>query len=166
MANRRSPRVTIEVTEELIDQAVRGDSGHCMIAEAVKAAYPNARYVSVDLQTIRFSDPTTHERYTYLTPRAAQVALVDFDQGAHPQPMRFQLRGAQVTPSGSRQARSGKAASEAQRRAAAKATAASKQVRARLTNEPAGDVPDKIGGRTPPTTPIARRRAFGLRALR
>src|SRR6266403_5193605 len=73
------------------------NSSHCMIAESIKAAYPRARFISVDISTIRFTDPDKGQRYTFLTPRRAQVALVQFDQGLKPTPFHLQLRKAHVT---------------------------------------------------------------------
>jgi len=92
----RSRRVDVAVTPEVIETAVEGDSGHCMIADAVKAALPDARNISVDLQTIRFSDPKKRMRYVYLTPRMAQLALVDFDAGEKPEPFTFRLDRAHI----------------------------------------------------------------------
>src|SRR5258707_2331325 len=102
MSSPRSPKVTIEITPDLIESSKERDSSHCMIAEAVKKAYLGAAFVSVDLQTIRFSDHNKGLRYTYLTPRSAQIALIEFDQGTTPEPFSFQLRGGQVTFGGSR----------------------------------------------------------------
>src|SRR5688572_22178065 len=76
----RAPRVIVNVTQEMIDRSMVKDSSHCMIAETVRAAVPSAQYVAVDIQTIRFSDPKRRLRYTYLTPRIAQVPIVQFDQ--------------------------------------------------------------------------------------
>lgn len=168
--NPRAPRVKVIVTKEQIEDSVERDSSHCMIAEAVKAAYPNAKKVSVDLQTIRFSDPEKRSRYTYLTPRRAQVALVQWDQGIKPEPFDLTLRQGQVTFSGSRQVRESKPISEAQRRALAKARKVSK---AKLVprDKKNGIVPEKVGGKTPPlarnseNVPFSNRRAFGLRGL-
>jgi hypothetical protein len=91
---RPSPRLTLEITEEIINVAVQRDSGHCVLAEAVKIAFPGAQHVAVDLQTIRFSDPKLRRRYIYLTPRIGQKALVDWDQGVRPQPFSLRLQGA------------------------------------------------------------------------
>ena len=84
----RSPRVTIELTEDLLANAIQADSSHCMIAEAIKAQVPGASNVSVDLQTIRWSDRKKGRRYTYLTPPAFQEALLRFDQGEPIPPFR------------------------------------------------------------------------------
>jgi len=92
----RSRRVDVEVTPEIIGTATQADSGHCMIADAVKAAVPGAANISVDLQTIRFSDPKKRMRYVYLTPRMAQLALVDFDAGEMPDPFTFRLDRAHI----------------------------------------------------------------------
>lgn len=171
MKTTRSPRLELTIDEDLIKHSMERDSSHCMIAEAVKAAYPDAQRVSVDIQTIRFSDPRKGLRYTYLTPRIGQIALVKFDQGIKPEPFTVQLRNGQVTAATNLRTREQSSLSPAQK---AQRIAASKQwqeknremKRARLAApEAEGSVPDKIGGRTPPLAPLARRRAFGLRAL-
>src|SRR6266496_3380622 len=92
------PRLQLDITQEMIDTAVPRDSGHCMIADAVKAAYPSATRISVDIQSIRFSDPLTDKRYVYLTPRTGQVALLEFDRGIHPVPFGLRPTGIQVVP--------------------------------------------------------------------
>jgi hypothetical protein len=67
-----------------------------MIAEAVKAAVPDADRVAVDLATIRWTDRAKSRRYIYLTPRAAQEALLDFDAGKKSDPLTFSLQGAMI----------------------------------------------------------------------
>lgn len=167
----RAPRARLEITHELIDGAIPRDSSHCMIAEAVKMNFPDASHIAVDIQTIRFSDLKRGLRYTYLTPRVAQVCLIKFDQGFRPEPFGFQLRNGQVTRAGLGTARALKsktlsAKQHAQRVAAGKKGQAElKKARLVSRNPAAAVVPDRIGGRTPPTTPFARRRAFGLRGL-
>lgn len=197
-----SPQLKVELTREGIDAAKERDSSHCMIAEAVKTAFPGAAYVSVDLQTIRFSDPEKHLRYTYLTPRTAQIALVNFDQGRTPEPFAFRLGRGQVTRSGQQVTASrrlnGQGAGHrlteeeaakatemltagASDSAIAKALGCSRSTANRHRNamtlakqtlvggghsDGGGpQIPDRIGGKTPPVTPFARRRQFGLRAL-
>jgi hypothetical protein len=138
-----------------------------MIAEAVKSAYPMARGIAVDLATIRFSDREKGLRYTYMTPRIAQSALVNFDQKRKPEPFQFLLRGAQVTKSGRDKQESRKGRSHAQREATRKASLVYRNGK----KNKAGFVPDRVGGKTPPlqrsadNLPFSRRRAFGLRAL-
>lgn len=161
----KAPRVTIEVTGEVIAHSTERDSSHCMIAEAVRHSIPDADRVSVDLQTIRFSDPKKGLRYTYLTPRVGQVALIDFDQGQKPEPFTMRLSGGQVTAM-DRKPRELSDETRAKLRAAGakgRQTLALRKTKLR-TNGDMG-VPDRVGGRTPPTTPFARRRAFGIRAL-
>jgi hypothetical protein len=170
----RAPRVRITVTEENIVYACRRDSSHCMIAEAIKAQVPGARYVSVDLQTIRWTHPTKNERYTYLTPRVAQVALVDLDRGVQMAPFDFQTRGGQTTRAGVstayRKARkqrmdlNGKTDGEQSARVSMRETEGGSGL--------GNSVPERVGGRTPPlaalsnrTTAKGKRRAFGLRGL-
>jgi hypothetical protein len=116
-----APHVTLNIAQEIIDVAVVADSSHCIYADAVKAACPWATHISVDVQTIRFTDPRRGLRYTYLTPRSAQIGIIKFDQGhGDIQPHRVQLRNGQVTRSGARRA-AGKTATEAQMDALRKA---------------------------------------------
>jgi hypothetical protein len=147
----KAPRVTIVVTQKEIDEALPRDSGHCMIADAVKATVPSAKNVSVDLQTIRWTDHTKGLRYTYLTPRVGQVALVKFDQGIPPVPFSFQLRKGQVTASQSPRLKAHRA----------KLKTTELQVDGDLNN-----VPRRVGGKPPPLAAHhGTRRAFGLRGL-
>ena len=96
----RTPSPTLEITEDIIASAERRNSGHCMIAETVKVAVPDASYVTVDLQTIRFTILKLGLRFTYLTPGPAQAALVNFDQGDHTEPFSIRLRGGHATKAG------------------------------------------------------------------
>jgi len=130
--------LTISVTQPIIDQAQKRDSGHCMIADAIRTAIPEAKSVSVDLATIRFTDPAKRQRYIYLTPLLAQRALVDFDQGVPAEPFRFQLKkAAQVVESGRRTAPDGSQKSPSR--------AVQKVVGASGRNQPV-----KLGGTLPP----------------
>ena len=92
-----SPKVTVKITKKQIDEAIRGNSSHCMIADAVKEQVPDAKYVSVDLQSIRWTDTKKGRRYTYLTPPRAQRALVKFDQGEPVAGFQMTLQGAFIT---------------------------------------------------------------------
>jgi hypothetical protein len=85
------PTLAVQVTREIIDHAVPRNSHHCMIADAVKESYPDAKYILVDLQSIRFSNLVLGRRYIYLTPAKAQHALLRFDQGKVVKPFRFTL---------------------------------------------------------------------------
>lgn len=87
---------SVTVTEEVIAKSVQRDSSHCMIADAVRESIPDVIRVSVDLQTIRFTNRKTHKRYVYLTPRRAQVELIRFDQGLEPEPFSMVLQRPQI----------------------------------------------------------------------
>lgn len=69
-----------------------------MIAEAIAVHLPGVRNVSVDMMTIRWSDPAKGWRYIYLTPKPAQYALLDFDMGLPIEPFSFQVRSGHATP--------------------------------------------------------------------
>jgi hypothetical protein len=91
-------RVKIQVTEQNIKDACKADSRHCMIADAISAHLPGVRNISVDMMTIRWSDPEKGWRYIYLTPRAAQYALIYYDMGLEPKPFTFEVRSGHATP--------------------------------------------------------------------
>ncbi len=160
----RAPRVTVAVTKDVIEQSMRRDSSHCMIAEAIQNGVPNAKNVSVDLASIRWTDRDKGVRYIYLTPRLAQMNLLRFDQGDEDiEPFQFKLRGATVI------------------RANTKRTNEEVPKRATLVTERDAEsthhegVPTRIGGKAPPTGPLSnsknkrvkvgQRREFGLRSL-
>ncbi|MBO0736559.1 MAG: hypothetical protein J2P48_08325 [Alphaproteobacteria bacterium] len=179
----RSPVITVNVTKEIFEASKQADSSHCMIASALKAAFPGAKGVSVDLQTIRFSDPDKRLRYIYLTPRLAQIGIIDFDQGHEVEPFSFRLAGGHVinmfgqkptdlsgtkidpragAPTPTKVAFRGKRAREVTTHARRQATLAKQGLR---PGDGKTSVPERVGGRSPPRTPFSRRRAFGLRAI-
>lgn len=80
----------ILVRKEHIEGAIKKDSHHCMIADAIKDKL-GAQYISVDTQTIRFTDPEHKERYFFLTPPAAQQMILKWDRGVSVQPFAFEL---------------------------------------------------------------------------
>ena len=149
-----SPKVRAPVTQEIIDSAVPRNSGHCILAEAVQAVRPDARFVAVDLQTIRFSEGG--KRYVYLTPRTGIKALIDFDQGVKPEPFVLNLRNAHVMLAGKQ---------------------GHKQKAELKTNHTGGSsIPIRVGGQAPPVGLLSnggsnrgnrtgQRREFGLRAV-
>lgn len=93
----KSPKVKIDVSEEIIGNACQRTSHHCMIAESIKNHNPDFRNVSVDLMTIRFSDPENGMRYTYNTPPNARHALALFDSGVKPAPFVLHLKDGHAT---------------------------------------------------------------------
>lgn len=185
--NISAPRTKIEVTSSIIELSTQADSSHCMIADAVRAAIPGARFVSVDLQTIRYTDPVKSLRYIYLTPRRGQEALIKFDQGQHPEPFAFYLMGGAVARAGisavakAKKAKARESAKEGDPRVAGPDRTVSQAEAAvdgpaRIAMRDQGEVPDRIGGRTPPIGALAdpppkrgvsagRRRQFGLRGF-
>ena len=142
----RAPRIRVPVTAKNIKDGMARNSNHCMIVDAIRAAYPGLTHVSVDLQTIRASDKKKGERYVWLTPRIGQVGLIKFDQGMKMSPFTFECREGQVTVSG--------------------AARLKKHRKAKLRRSSRGgtNVPERVGGRTPPKM-SGQRRAFGLRGL-
>lgn len=84
--------IEIQVTQEDIDTAVRNNSNHCVVANAIQRTYPDADKVLVDIQTIRFSRRGEQQRYVYLTPQSIQQYIVDWDNKKVPPPFKFRLR--------------------------------------------------------------------------
>jgi len=159
-----APNLRISVTQAHIDDAIPKDSGHCMIADAVAVALPGSARRLIDLQTIRVTDPKRGLRYTYLTPRIAQEALVRWDKGIKPPPFSFVLRGGHVTKAYQR--KDAKAISPKQ--LAARQRAAQKMLDLQKTRLRSRDdhAPVRVGGKTPPlNVPYSRRREFGVRGL-
>jgi hypothetical protein len=170
---RRGPMVTITVPEEIIAVSKVRSSSHCMVAEAVRLAVPDAKSIAVDLQTIRWTDEGRELRYIYLTPRVAQVALIDFDQGKTPEPFSFRLRAAQVARMTHRHSSKAKPRHDLSKgvepAAPAKAMASRNEAPARkrveLTGEVRGgvEVLEITGGKPPPK--FAYRREFGIKGF-
>jgi hypothetical protein len=75
------PAIKVKVETRHITSAVKADASHCPIAQAIKEKFPKARWVMVDLQSIRWTDRSEGVRYKYLTPLPAQKALLKFDSG-------------------------------------------------------------------------------------
>ena len=127
------PRVQVAITQAHIDTAIPADSGHCMIADALREALPHVKGVAVDLQTIRFTDPKKAQRYTYLTPPIAQDYLVAFDQGQFLEPFTFNLTSPiQVAHAGTK----GKGSGLSQAYEGTKVTRSNKMVGVRLGGTP------------------------------
>lgn len=167
----RAPKVRIELTQQDIDDGIARDSNHCMYAESMKRSLLelgiDARSVSVDLATMRFTDPKKKLRYIYMTPRVAQVNLVNFDRGVKPEPMALTLRNGHVVRSG----KDNKTELTDRQKKAFAETARRLNESKLVTRGNKTRVPDRVGGQAPPLqkskddVPFSRRRAFGLRGL-
>ena len=162
-----APRKEITISKRAIEEGIAGHSGHCLFAESIKDAIPGAKYVSVDIQTMRFSLPEKRERYTYLTPYSVQREIINFDQGHISKAFTFRLSAGHTTRYGN------PADDDPMTVATRKATREKKRIanqktRAKLrrakTGNSRGTVPERVGGKTPPLA-IGRRRSFGLRSF-
>lgn len=179
--NTTDHRVTLDITDEIINGAVPARSNACVIAEAIKTQVPNASLVSVDLATIRWSDKTAGKRYVYLTPPGAQLLLYGFDRGLHPRPQTLTLRRpAQIAniKAASRSQREGRqerlATLEAKAEAGGTLTRGEKKSLTQLrqvVDRPTSEGPAIVdkegtvhGGKLLPTGAVASDRARGSRA--
>jgi hypothetical protein len=88
----------IEVTHFDIEQAVRETTAYCVVATAIGRVIPEATFIQVETQTIRFSRSDLGERWVYLTPRAVQEYIVAFDAGDEITPFTVNLRDPAISP--------------------------------------------------------------------
>lgn len=153
-----APKLEVDVSQEHIDDAIRGISSHCMAKEAIKEGHPQFTHIAVDLQSIRITERAKGVRYIYLTPRKVQQAIVYFDQGLRMRPFKFKLKGGHTVASYMTNKLKGKPARE--RVKLGKQQLVSKR----------REIPDVIGGKpTPP--PLAKHpsassiRRFGVGAF-
>src|ERR1051325_4385696 len=79
-------KLKIKVRQKHIDNGKQKDSHHCMIADAIHEADPKARYVCVDLQSVRWSNLETGQRFVCFILFKAQASLLLFDNGIKPKP--------------------------------------------------------------------------------
>jgi len=91
----------ITVTNKHITTACQRNSHHCMIADAIADGIDGAKFILVDLQSIRWTDLEEGVRYTYLTPPRAQDAIILFDRGKKCQPFTFNLNSPRTRKMGS-----------------------------------------------------------------
>jgi hypothetical protein len=96
----RTGHVAVSVTEQHIEKAMQRNSSHCAVALAIAESVRDAKFIAVDLQSIRFTRRGL--RYCFLTPRAAQACIVNFDQGLRDliKPFDFSMRPAFIVPAG------------------------------------------------------------------
>jgi hypothetical protein len=154
-------KYVVKVTAENINTATPRESGHCMIADAVRECLPNAQRVMVDLQCTRWTDVEKQIRYIALTPARAQKALVDFDQGIEVEPFTMTLYPFQTVKAGGRSTGTPKLQEPK--------TVTPGVVQNNQKGNPSVSPPHVQGGRTPPRAALAnyrgKRRQFGVRML-
>jgi hypothetical protein len=92
----------VPVEQKHYDHAQQRNSSHCAIAMAIADAIPTAKFICVDLQTIRFTKRGL--RYCFLTPHTAQSVIIATDQGEGDklQPFTLKMRPAQISRAGKR----------------------------------------------------------------
>jgi len=90
----------IRVTQDIIDNAIRGNSRHCMVADAIRAAGIKATRVTVDVNLLRFTERVGDEtiRWGYITPVRVQNYIVAFDAGDTIEPFAFDLKSDMRVP--------------------------------------------------------------------
>lgn len=181
------PAMNVSVTQDEIDSAVPANSGHCMIADAVKRDFQRKFKrkplgVSVDLQTIRLTDCEKGLRFVYLTPPTAQRALLQFDQGKKLTPFNFRLSAGQTVESRAStktiedkqklgRSKKGREKLAKARLKKARLAKAKKSLNGRakvvlVDGKHRGQTQIKLGGRVPPASVLTgNRRQYGIKAL-
>jgi hypothetical protein len=93
-------RVSISLSQEHIDKSMQRNSSHCAGVSAIRTCIPDATFVSVDLQTVRFSRNGC--RYVCLTPHVLQDFVINYDQGNAEavKPINFTLKPAFISKAG------------------------------------------------------------------
>jgi hypothetical protein len=81
----------LRVNAKTIRESTVADSHQCMIANTIAEQIPNAKYISVDTQSIRYTNVKTGRRHIYLTPPVAQKAILAFDAGKPVKPFTLSL---------------------------------------------------------------------------
>jgi hypothetical protein len=92
------PRMKLTITSTNIEESIRNDAYHCMIASAIKEKIPTARWVFVDVQKIRWTDRVAGQQFFCLTPLPAKRALLAFDKGEDVKPFHFTMPAPQTKP--------------------------------------------------------------------
>jgi len=170
------PRIKVNVTQEIIDQAIASNSAHCVIADAIKCALAvkvGGRYsqVTVDLSQIRVTDNKLEKRFIYFTPQKCQRCIAQFDQGKRHAlvPFAFNLRNpVQVVNKRVREGidverhekavANGRKGGLAAQKLIAKIASKSKGPRRKETQK-------KNGNPMPLASPLGHRRQFGIKGL-
>lgn len=152
----KAPKLIIPITQDIIDCAVKANSSHCVIADAIKKKYPKYTRVEVDIQTIRMTDKEKGVRYFYLTPPKAQKIIVSFDQGYKLDPFTLDIDSsvAQVRKIHSTSDK----VKEMKRKSNEKRKLKFNDNEFHSTSSPTIE-----GGKPPPKVPNGQRRVFGMR---
>jgi hypothetical protein len=161
----RPRQLTVEVTQEDIDKGIARDSTKCVIADAIRRQNPGFQRVSVDLATIRISDPKRGLRCLYFTPPSLQKIIIATDQGKKKdiQPCKARLVAGQVVPIKTHTAKEKAKLRRGWKEKYSKKKAVAKKM---LDMKGGGQkVPVISGGKLPPIAPGSMR-TFGLRGLR
>jgi hypothetical protein len=179
-------RIRISVTDQDIIRATRENSMRCVVARAIARTIPHAHSITVDIQTIRWTDE--NGRQIFLTPDSAASYVIAFDAGEtiHPFSINLDDRN-RVAARVTQRTDAGRAIANAARRVrrqqdkleaaesphqiteATQALADAKAVHAAVMGEHSGQVQVrtvKAGRKAPRTTYKTNRRAYGNRVLR
>lgn len=86
----------IRVTDEIIKNSKKESSRHCMVADAIRHAIPEAYSIDVTAETIRFNVAET--RYYFTTPSRVAANIALYDEDRHVPGFAFQLTKPYTAP--------------------------------------------------------------------
>jgi hypothetical protein len=89
-------KMKVNVEQEEIDKAKRGDSKRCMIVRSIQRDYPTLKNIHVEKELVRFTDPDRNVIYTFDMVPVGKGAILVWDEGTNIQPFSFTLRHAVV----------------------------------------------------------------------
>jgi hypothetical protein len=82
------PNLTVDVSQDVIDESIQKDSAHCMISQALRLAGAASTKVTAEHASFNFNG----HRYTYPLPAKAAAELVQFDEDKNKvKPFKFTL---------------------------------------------------------------------------
>jgi hypothetical protein len=79
--------LSLDISPDIVNNSIRGDFNHCMVADALQQKFPSASYINVDVTGIRFT--YNGLRYFFLPPPKVRNYISDFDAGKHIHPFKF-----------------------------------------------------------------------------
>jgi hypothetical protein len=74
-------KTTVRVSQSHIDKGIKQDCEKCPVALAVLDAFPDAKWVSVDDDTIEVNYKNSFDSDEFDTPQAAAEFMMTFDAG-------------------------------------------------------------------------------------
>lgn len=79
--------ISVKVTQNIIDAAIKCNKNKCMVADAVHKKYPLATHIWVDTSRITFT--VDGLRYYFIPPTSVKNFIMKYDKGESVKPFSF-----------------------------------------------------------------------------